>query len=153
MRKETILVICFLVLVLTTTAIIWSFAVPVLKPVHIPIIATAMIEEGPDQKQQDLTQDQITGLNNWLRQNRRGWVPMTSPPSSASDLVMQAVPVRGEPFLIKIWGENAGPEWARTIAVRLSTKVSFRVRYCDDQQWTSLREVLARFDNRQMNAH
>lgn len=142
MRKETILVICFLALVLTTTAIIWSFAVPVLKPVNIPVIASAMIEEGPDQKQQDLTQDQITGLNDWLRQNRRGWVPMTSSPPSGGDLVLQAVPIKGEPFLIKVWNEKAGAEWARTIAVRLSTKVSFRVRYCDNIQWTALRGVL-----------
>lgn len=142
MRKETLLVIGFLTVVLTTTAVIWVFAIPVLRPVNVPRIASAMVEEGADRAEHALTPAQIDGLNVWLRRNRRGWVPMTAAPPSSGDFIIKAVPVQGNPFHLKVWNDLSGADWARTIAVRLSSRVSYRVRYCDETQWASLKKVL-----------
>lgn len=78
MRKETLLVVGFLAIVIGTSALIWSYALPDLKPVRFPEVASATITLGPTRDTRPLTPEETTSLDQWLHGHERGWGPMTT---------------------------------------------------------------------------
>ena len=85
MRKETAFIIGFLVLTISTSVAIWTFALPNFKPVSFPQVASAVIDVGPMHHQRALEKDEVADLNKWLDGHKSGWGPLSRTPPSSGD--------------------------------------------------------------------
>lgn len=142
MRKETLLVIGFLVIVLGTTALIWSFALPDLRPMHLPKAESATVLTGPSRKARPLGTQELTTLNQWLEGHRSGWGPMTKAAPSSGDAIITIVGADGHTYRLTLFTGLSGADWDDTVVAQIKKDAPFRMKRVTDDTFAPLRHLV-----------
>ncbi|CAI9121694.1 hypothetical protein [Brytella acorum] len=143
MRKETLLVVVFLTIVVGTSALIFFFALPhVRPPLHFENVASASVSVGPMRSQRALSPTELSSLNDWLKHHESGWGPMHAAPPSTGDAVLNIVPEKGAPFSITLWNGLSGGDWNNTAVIQFSQDEPLRKQSFSDRNYAPLRLLI-----------
>jgi len=142
MRRETALVIGFLVIVVGTVGVLWSFALPNLRPVHVPRIVSAQMNVGSTREARTLSAVQLEALNHWFGDHAAGWGPLGSTPPSTGDAVLTLHPERGPDIAMSVWIGVSGADWNDTVVMQLAPQKPFRFQAFSDDGFAALRKIV-----------
>ncbi|AOX19369.1 hypothetical protein [Kozakia baliensis] len=142
MRKETLLVVGFLAIVIGTSALIWSFALPNFRPIHFPKAASATISIGPMRKLHTLNEADLASLNEWLQNHEHGWGPLTTKTPSTGDAIINVAPEQGEPYSLTLWNGVSGADWNETVILHFAPDTPFKIQSFDSKEYLPLRRLI-----------
>lgn len=142
MRKETLLVVAFLAIVLGTSGLIWVFALPDLRPMNFQHVASATLTTGPERQQRVLSADEVTALDQWLHAHEHGWGPLTTKTPSTGDAILHIVPQQGEAYTITLWTGVSSADWNDTAVVQSSPTAPFRLHAFEDEDFDVMRRLV-----------
>lgn len=142
MRKETLLVVGFLAVVLSTVAVIWFFAWPALRPVRFETVSNATLTIEQTNQTRSLDAHDTALLNRWLHDHGRGWAPLTSPAPSTGDVVIRGHLPDGQDFELALWTGVSGADWNDTAITRAKPGARFKVQSFSDSDWAPLRSLI-----------
>ncbi|GBQ15953.1 hypothetical protein [Swaminathania salitolerans] len=138
MRRETLLVIGFVSIVLATVAVIWYFALPALRPVPFRTVSDVTLTIAQTGKTRVLDAEQTRDLNRWLQDHRHGWAPLTSPAPSTGDVLIKGRDDHGKAFALTLWTGVSGADWNNTAIARVTPDARFRVQTFSNDAWKTL---------------
>ncbi|GBQ92409.1 hypothetical protein [Asaia krungthepensis] len=142
MRKETLLVVGFVAVVLSTVAVIWFFALPALRPVRFEPVSDVTLTIEQTKQSRILSVAETHELNLWLQAHTHGWAPLTSPAPSTGDVVISGHIRDGEAFELALWTGVSGADWNNTAITRANPKARFKVQSFGDEDWAALRRLI-----------
>ncbi|MCQ9154778.1 hypothetical protein [Acidomonas methanolica] len=141
MRKETLLVICFLTLVLGTVAVIWSYALPAFKPLNLGHAKSAVVSVGAARQERALNPQELASLNQWIETHRRGWGPLAKTAPSSGDAVVSVVTDQGASYRMILFTGLSGADWDNTVIVQAGPDAPFRVHDFKSSVFAPLRQI------------
>ncbi|BBC80520.1 hypothetical protein HK27_06925 [Acetobacter orientalis] len=145
MKKETAFIIGFLVLTIGTAALIWTFALPNLKPVTFPQVASGEIEVGPMRHKRALTAEEVSTINTWLTDHKGGWGPLSRTPPSSGDSRVALKDTNGQEVLdLTLWTGISAADWNATVFVESPDGSKVHVETFDEKQFAPLRLLVDR---------
>ncbi|POF64088.1 hypothetical protein CFR73_00630 [Novacetimonas maltaceti] len=156
MRRETALLIGFLVITIGTAAGLWSMAMPNFHPLTFPQLQSGTMSVGPMRKDRVLTTAQVRMLNDWLAAHKSGWGPLGQTPPSSGDAVMEmqvahvdnasGAPADSGPFRITLWTGISAADWNNTVFIEEKPGAVIRIHHFNDKDFAPLRELANQFD-------
>ncbi|MCP1243098.1 hypothetical protein GOB86_03320 [Acetobacter lambici] len=146
MRKETAFIIGFLVLTISTTVVIWTFALPNFKPVSFPQIASGVIDVGPMHHQRPLEADEVVDVNKWLSTHKSGWGPLSRTPPSSGDSHLLLKDAQGKDVLtLTLWTGISAADWNATVFVESPDGSWVRSETFPNKEFAPLRMMVDRY--------
>ncbi|AHI24578.1 hypothetical protein [Komagataeibacter swingsii] len=155
MRRETALLIGFLVITIGTAAGLWLIALPNFRPLSFPTMETGTIAVGPMRKERALTAAQVHTLNDWLQAHTAGWGPLGQTPPSSGDAVLEMqVEHKGQqpaadqavPYRITLWTGISAADWNNTVFVEERPGAVIRFHHFKDRDFNALRDIVNQYD-------
>ncbi|GAN61046.1 hypothetical protein ACI01nite_10590 [Acetobacter cibinongensis] len=146
MRKETVFLIGFFILTVGTASLIWTFALPNLKPVTFPQVASGEIEVGPMRHKRALTADEVKTLNTWFEDHKAGWGPLNRTPPSSGDSRVSLKDQNGQEVLdLTLWTGISAADWNATVFVESPDGQHVHTETFSEEQFAPLRALVDRF--------
>ncbi|GAB6853848.1 hypothetical protein [Asaia astilbis] len=142
MRKETLLVIGFLALVLSTVAVIWSFALPALRPLKFETLSDVTLTIEQTGQTRALNAQETGLLNHWLQNHKIHWAPLTSPAPSTGDVVIRGRNPDGGAFEMALWTGVSGADWNNTAITRVDQAARLKKKSFSEEDWADLRHLI-----------
>lgn len=155
MRRETALLIGFLVITIGTAAGLWLIALPNFRPLSFPTMETGTIAVGPMRRERTLTAAQVHTLNDWLQAHTAGWGPLGQTPPSSGDAVLEMqVEHKGQqpageqaaPYRITLWTGISAADWNNTVFVEERPGEVIRFHHFKDRDFNALRDLVNQYD-------
>ncbi|ARW18090.1 hypothetical protein [Komagataeibacter europaeus] len=155
MRRETALLIGFLVITIGTAAGLWLIALPNFRPLSFPTMETGTIAVGPMRRERTLTAAQVHTLNDWLQAHTAGWGPLGQTPPSSGDAVLEMqVEHKGQqpagesaaPYRITLWTGISAADWNNTVFVEERPGAVIRFHHFKDRDFNALRDLVNQYD-------
>ncbi|MBE7731079.1 hypothetical protein [Komagataeibacter sp. FXV3] len=155
MRRETALLIGFLVITIGTAAGLWLIALPNFRPLSFPTMETGTIAVGPMRRERTLTAAQVHTLNDWLQAHTAGWGPLGQTPPSSGDAVLEMqVEHKGQqpagdpavPYRITLWTGISAADWNNTVFVEERPGAVIRFHHFKDKDFNALRDLVNQYD-------
>ena len=155
MRRETALLIGFLVITIGTAAGLWLIALPNFRPLSFPTMETGTIAVGPMRRERTLTAAQVHTLNDWLQAHTAGWGPLGQTPPSSGDAVLEMqVEHKGDqpagdatqPYRITLWTGISAADWNNTVFVEERPGAVIRFHHFKDKDFNALRDLVNQYD-------
>ena len=146
MRKETAFIIGFFIFTLSTAALIWKVALPNLKPVSFPQVASGTLDVGPMHRTRALSPDEVKAVNDWFKDNKGGWGPLTRTPPSSGDARMVLNDAQGkEALVLTLWTGISAADWNSTVFVENPDGSQVHYRAFSNKEFAPLRMMVDRY--------
>ena len=155
MRRETALLIGFLVITIGTAAGLWLIALPNFRPLSFPTMEAGTIAVGPMRRERTLTAAQVHTLNDWLQAHTAGWGPLGQTPPSSGDAVLemqvehkdgQPAADAAQPYRITLWTGISAADWNNTVFVEERPGAVIRFHHFKDKDFNALRDLVNQYD-------
>jgi hypothetical protein len=141
-RRETAIVAGFVVVVAGSAALVWSFALPNLVPLHVPKFVSVAMVSGPSRQQTILTPQQVSDLNKWIDGTTHEWGPLSSTPPSSGDAVLTLHPEHGADYTMTVWlGISAG-DWNDAAVLQRGEGSKARYATLPEHDFAPLRHIV-----------
>ncbi|MCX2563430.1 hypothetical protein [Acetobacter thailandicus] len=143
MSKKAAALLGFFVLVIGTPILIWTYALPDLKPVIFPQVASGSIEVGPMRHKRMLTDAEVSMLNTWFTQHKGGWGPLSTTPPSSGDSRVTLFDDKGKEVLdLTLWTGISAADWNDTVFVESPDGQHVRSEHFSKKQFAPLRMLV-----------
>lgn len=146
MRKETILVIVFLLLTIGGASAIWIVAFPNFKPVVFPQVTSGSVDIGPMHHKRDLTQQEVAQINTWFSHHTKGWGPLVRTPPSTGDSHIFLFGKDGkEVLMMTLWTGISAADWDRVAFIESPDESYLRTEDFQPEDFEPLRMIVDQY--------